>query len=113
MYSESSEIVVVAVEQQQRQLLRRPLHLDRHCRAVVVAADRPDVADTVDDDFVAVLLVTLTSILSYRLAMVLVALPLNLVYSLLRPAVHYFHCYSGIFPANKIENFGQNGNVLF
>lgn len=82
MYSESSEIVVAVVVVQQQQLLRRRLLHSDHCRAVAVAADHPDVVDTVDDDFVAVLLVTLTSILSYRLAMVLVALPLNLVYSL-------------------------------
>lgn len=107
MHSVSSEIVVAVVVQLQLLLPQRPLHLDHHRlqrRAAVVAAvavDRSDVVDTVDDDFVVVPLVTLTSILSYQLAMVLAALPLNLVYSIQPPAVHYCHYYSGRFPAKE------------
>lgn len=54
------------------------------------------------DDFVAVLLVTLTSIPNCPLVTALVASPLNLVYLSL-PQVHYCHCYFGRFPV-KIEN---------
>lgn len=68
----------------------------------VVAVVHRDVDKEVDD-FVAVLLVTLTSILNFQLAMVLAASPSNLVYLLLAQA-HYCHCYSGKFPAKRRRN---------
>lgn len=64
---------------------------------VVAVAVHLDVVDKEVDDFVAVRLVTLTSIQSFPLVMVLVASPLNLVYLSLAQ-VHYCHCCSGKFP---------------
>lgn len=109
MYSVSLEISVVVAAVQQ-QLLDRCLR-HRHCYCQAAAADHSDVVDTVDDDFVVVQPVTLTSILSYRLVMVLVALPLNLVHLLLR-AVHYCHYYSGRFPA-KHEDKKQESDEKY
>lgn len=90
VYSVSSEIVV-AVQPDQL--------------AVVGRLD----ADKEVDDFVVERLVTLTSILSFQLAMELVASPLNLdLYSSLAQ-VHYFRCYSGKFP---IENEKKERNMI-